>query len=68
MSYADRRERALIIIEEKLKLVPTDIRVDCAVWGCTSEMNEVIEEVCEWIRTARAFPKTSKREIFFGED
>ena len=68
MNYAERREKALIIFEEQLKLIPTDIQVQCALWDCQSEMREVAEEVCEWLRAARAYPKVRKQEIFFGEE
>lgn len=67
MDYRERRERALVIFEEKIRLVPTDIQVDCAIWGCSSEMHEVAEEVCEWLRAARAFPKAPRQEIFFPD-
>ena len=66
-SYQERRERALIIVAEKLNLFPSDMQVEAAVWGVTNETKEVIEEVTEWINAARAFPRASKHEVFFGE-
>ena len=68
MDYQERREKALIIWEERVRLVPTDVQVDCALWGCQSEMREIAEEMSEWLRTQRAFPTANKRELFFGED
>lgn len=68
MDYIERRERALIIWEEKIRLIPSDVQIDCALWMCQSEMREIAEEMSEWLRTQRAFPKANKREVFFGED
>lgn len=68
MDYQSRRERALIIFEEKINLIPPDITLEGAIWGCSSEVREVAEEVCEWLRAARAFPSQPKQEIFFGEE
>ena len=68
MNYLEKREKALIIFEEQLRLVPTDIQVQCALWNVQPEMREVAEEIVEWLRTARAFPKAAKSEIFFPEN
>jgi len=68
MDYIERRERALIIWEEKVRLIPTDVQVDCAIWGCQPEMREVAEEICEWLRANRAYPKRPPMETFFGEE
>ena len=68
MNYAERREKALIIWEEKIRLIPTDVQVECALWDVQSDMREVAEELVEYIRAARAFPKAKKSEIFFGEE
>jgi hypothetical protein len=68
MDYIERRERALVIFEEKIRLIPTDVQVECALFGCSSEMYEVAEEICEWLRATRAFPKAPKQELFFGDD
>mgnify|MGYP003669875806 CR=1 FL=1 len=54
MDSLEKREKALIIWE-------------CALWMCQPEMREVAEELVEYIRAARAFPKAKKQEIFFGE-
>lgn len=68
MNYAEKREKALIIFEEQIGLIPSDIQVQCAIWDCQSEMREVAEEIVEWLRAARAYPNVRKREIFFGEE
>ena len=68
MESRERRERALIIWMEKINLVPTDVQVDCAIWGVQREMQEVKEELVEYIRAIRAFPRASKQEVFFGEE
>jgi len=67
MNYQEKREKALIIFEEQIRLIPTDIQVQCALWGCQSEMREVAEEICEYLRACRAYPKAPKQEIFFGD-
>ena len=68
MNYAQRRERALIIFQEKINLIPQDIQLEAAIWDCQQEVREVAEEVCEWLAAARAFPKAPKQELFFPED
>ncbi len=68
MDNREKRERALIIWMEKINLVPTDVQVDCALWGVQREMQEVKEELVEYIRAIRAFPKASKQEVFFGDE
>ena len=67
MDYLEKREKALIIWEEKIRLIPSDVQVECALWMCQPEMREVAEELVEYIRAARAFPKAPKQEVFFGE-
>ena len=68
MESRERRERALIIWMEKINLIPTEVQVDCALWGCQREMNEVKDELVEYIRAVRAFPRASKHEVFFGDN
>ena len=68
MDALERREKALIIWEEKIRLIPTDVQVECAIWAVQSDMREVAEELVEYIRAARAFPKAKKSEVFFGEE
>ena len=65
MDNRERREQALIIWMEKINLIPTEVQVDCALWGVQREMQEVKEELVEYIRAIRAFPKASKQEVFF---
>ena len=67
MDNAEKRERALIIWMEKINLIPSEVQVDCAIWGVQREMQEVKEELVEYIRAIRAFPRASKQEIFFGD-
>ena len=68
MDNLERRERALIIWMEKINLIPSEVQVDAAIWGVQREMQEVREELVEYLRAIRAFPRASKQEIFFGED
>ena len=68
MDRREKREQALIIWMEKISLLPTEVQIDCALWNCQREMHEVKEELVEYIRAIRAFPKASKQEVFFGED
>lgn len=68
MDNRERREQALIIWMEKINLIPSEVQVDCAIWGVQREMQEVKEELVEYIRAIRAFPRASKQEVFFGEE
>ena len=68
MDNLERRERALIIWMEKINLIPSEVQVDAAIWGVQREMQEVKEELVEYIRAIRAFPRASKQEVFFGEE
>ena len=68
MDRREKREQALIIWMEKINLIPTEVQVDCTLWNCQREMQEIKEELVEYIRAIRAFPKASKQEVFFGED
>ncbi len=62
---AERREMALAIWAEKIRLIPTDVHVEGALWDCIAECNEVSEELVEYINACKAFPGT-KKELFFG--
>ena len=68
MNRLEQRERALIIWMEKINLIPSEVQVDCALWNCQREMNEVKDELVEYIRAIRAFPRAGKQEVFFGEE
>lgn len=68
MDALEKREKALIIWEEQIRLIPTDVQVQCAIWDVQSDMREVAEELVEYLRAARAFPKAKKSEVFFGEE
>ncbi len=68
MNYQEKREKALVLWEEAVRLIPTDIQVQGALWGCGSECNEVAEEVAEYLRACRAYPSMPKNQVFFGEE
>ena len=63
-----KREQALIIWEGAINLVPNDVQVECALWNNQREMHEVKEEIIEYIRAMRAFPRATKHEVFFEEN
>lgn len=66
--HARQREKALIIWEGAIKLIPDSVQVECALWNNQREMREVQEELIEYIRAIRAFPKATKHEVFFEEN
>ena len=68
MNQQRKREQALIIWEGAIRLLPSDVQVEAAVWNCQDEMRDVAEELIEYIRAIRAFPKATKHEIFFEEN
>ena len=68
MSQEQNREKALIIWEGAINLVPNDVQVEGAVWNIQREIQEVREELIEYIRAIRAFPKATKHEVFFEEN
>ena len=68
MNRAQNREKALIIWEGAINLVPNDVQVECSIWNVQQEMREVREELIEYIRAIRAFPKATKHEVFFEEN
>ena len=39
-----------------------------ALWNIQREIREVREELIEYIRAIRAFPKATKHEVFFEEN
>jgi len=63
-----QREKALIIWEGAIKLILSEVKVECALWNNQQEMHEVKEELIEYIRAIRAFPRATKHEIFFEEN
>ena len=65
MNRAERREKALIIWEEAVRMMPTDLQVQAALWDVVPECHEVAEEMSEWLRAARAYPTAPKEELFF---
>ena len=67
MNRAEKREKALILWSECIRLMPTDLQVQGALWDVMPECYEVAEELTEWIAAARAFPTAPKQEIFFPE-
>ena len=68
MDKQRKREQALIMWEGSIKLMPTDLQVEAAVWNCQTEAREVAEELVEYIRAMRAFPNATKHEVFFEEN
>lgn len=68
MDRQRKREQALIMWEGVIKLLPTDIQVEAAVWNCQDEVRDVAEELVEYIRAIRAFPRATKHEVFFEEN
>ena len=65
MNRAERREKALIIWEECVRMMPSDLQLQAALWDVVPECHEVAEEMSEWLRAARAYPKATKDEMFF---
>ena len=68
MNRAQNREKALIIWEGAINLVPNDVQVEAAIWNVQDEMRDVREELIEYIRAIRAFPKATKHEVFFEDN
>ena len=68
MSTEQNREKALIIWEGAINLVPESVQVEGALWNIQREVKEVREELIEYIRAIRAFPTATKHEIFFEEN
>ena len=68
MDRAKNREKALIIWEGAIKLLPSDVQVEGALWNIQPEIREVAEELTEYIRAIRAFPRATKHEVFFEEN
>ena len=68
MDRQRKREQALIIWEGAIRLLPSDVQVEAAVWNCQDEMRDVAEELIDYIRAIRAFPKATKHEVFFEEN
>lgn len=68
MDKQRKREQALIMWEGAINLIPNDVQVEAAIWNCQLEMREVKEELIEYIRAIRAFPRATKHEIFFEKD
>ena len=68
MSTEQNREKALIIWEGAINLVPESVQVEGALWNIQREVKEVREELIEYIRAIRAFPKATKHEVFFEEN
>lgn len=68
MDKQRKREQALIIWEGAIKLIPSEVQVEGAVWNCQKEVRDTCEELVEYIRAIRAFPKATKHEVFFEEN
>jgi hypothetical protein len=68
MSAEQNREKALILWEGAINLIPDQVQVEGALWNVQREVREVREELIEYIRAIRAFPKATKHEVFFEEN
>ncbi len=66
-NYTENREKALAIWAEKIRLIPSDVQLDGALWNVSSEVKEVAEELVEYINACKAFPGT-KQQLFFGDE
>ena len=60
MNREQNREKALIIWEGAINLIPNDVQVEGSLWNIQREIREVREELIEYIRAIRAFPKATK--------
>ena len=67
MDRAARREKALVIWEDVIRLIPNDVHVSGALFDVMPEVNEVAEEICEHLRSWRAYPKATKEQLFFDK-
>ena len=65
MDRQERREKALVIWEDVIRLIPSDVHVSGALFGVMDECNEVAEELCEHLRSWRAYPSATKEQLFF---
>ena len=65
MNRQERREKALVIWEDAIKLLPNDVQISGALFDCMPECREVAEEMIEHLRSWRAYPKANKEQIFF---
>ena len=63
-----QREKALIMWEGVIRLIPDQIQVESALWNNQREAREVAEELIDYIKAIRAFPKATKHEVFFEEN
>ncbi len=63
-----QREKALIMWEGVIRLIPDQIQVEAALWNNQREAREVAEELIDYIKAIRAFPKATKHEVFFEEN
>jgi hypothetical protein len=68
MSTEQNREKALILWESAINLIPEQVQIEGALWNVQKEVREVREELIEYIRAIRAFPKATKHEVFFEEN
>ena len=66
-SQEERREVAIEIWKEVIRLVPSDVHVRSAIVGVMPEANELAEELCEYLQAMKRFPGRPKQDLFFGE-
>ena len=67
MESQQNREKALCIWEEQIRLLPSEVQLQCALWNCQDEMREVMEELCDYLRASRRYPNMPKQQVFFEE-
>ena len=65
MSTEQNREKALIIWEGAINLIPESVQVEGALWNIQREVKEVREELIEYIRAIRAIPHSNKTRSLF---
>ena len=64
----EKREKAIEIWREVIRLVPSDVHVQAAIVDCIPEVNELAEELYEYLQAMKAFPGKPRQEIFFPTD
>ena len=65
--YARQREKALIIWEGAIRLIPDSVQVESALWNNQREMHEVKEELIEYTNPQVAAYKKIRDVIIVEE-
>ena len=66
-NQAEKREKAIHIWQEVIRLIPTDVHVRAAVVDCIPQANEIAEELYEYLQAMQAFPGRPKHDVFFPD-